>query len=98
MSYEEIESVEIVYDKKNYKLLHNRALMKYLTDTITIESLKEFRTHLSALDTLKKKDRVINTSLAIIDYYLYTRSEEHTSELQSRPHLVCRLLLEKKKK
>src|SRR5690554_7734098 len=26
------------------------------------------------------------------------RSEEHTSELHSRPHLVCRLLLEKKKK
>src|SRR3984885_14284961 len=26
------------------------------------------------------------------------RSEEHTSELQSRPHPVCRLLLEKKKK
>src|SRR2546422_6363169 len=29
---------------------------------------------------------------------LVTRSEEHTSELQSRLHLVCRLLLEKKKK
>src|SRR2546422_7062966 len=28
----------------------------------------------------------------------YVRSEEHTSELQSRLHLVCRLLLEKKKK
>src|SRR5690554_7532182 len=28
---------------------------------------------------------------------LLPRSEEHTSELQSRPHLVCRLLLEKKK-
>src|SRR3989449_2171228 len=28
----------------------------------------------------------------------YSRSEEHTSELQSRLHLVCRLLLEKKKK
>src|SRR6266498_5577952 len=27
----------------------------------------------------------------------WRRSEEHTSELQSRPHLVCRLLLEKKK-
>src|SRR5690554_7594524 len=27
----------------------------------------------------------------------FQRSEEHTSELQSRPHLVCRLLLEKKK-
>src|SRR3989442_2676874 len=29
--------------------------------------------------------------------YRDLRSEEHTSELQSRPHLVCRLLLEKKK-
>src|SRR5437899_6429970 len=28
---------------------------------------------------------------------LYSRSEEHTSELQSLRHLVCRLLLEKKK-
>src|SRR5690554_7295482 len=28
--------------------------------------------------------------------FLLSRSEEHTSELQSRPHLVCRLLLEKK--
>src|SRR2546429_2742791 len=28
---------------------------------------------------------------------ILTRSEEHTSELQSRLHLVCRLLLEKKK-
>src|SRR3989442_3450305 len=27
---------------------------------------------------------------------IIVRSEEHTSELQSRPHLVCRLLLEKK--
>src|SRR5436305_10671133 len=30
--------------------------------------------------------------------HVTARSEEHTSELQSRPHLVCRLLLEKKKK
>src|SRR2546429_5308950 len=29
---------------------------------------------------------------------IWERSEEHTSELQSRLHLVCRLLLEKKKK
>src|SRR5437870_6376986 len=31
-------------------------------------------------------------------YLVFPRSEEHTSELQSRGHLVCRLLLEKKKK
>src|SRR3712207_7250315 len=32
------------------------------------------------------------------DAVMYYRSEEHTSELQSRQYLVCRLLLEKKKK
>src|SRR2546429_7592151 len=31
-----------------------------------------------------------------METYFYHRSEEHTSELQSRLHLVCRLLLEKK--
>src|SRR5690554_5545269 len=36
--------------------------------------------------------------LLILAIFVITKSEEHTSELQSRPHLVCRLLLEKKKK
>src|SRR2546422_4650235 len=36
--------------------------------------------------------------LALVQCELALRSEEHTSELQSRLHLVCRLLLEKKKK
>src|SRR2546422_2800512 len=35
--------------------------------------------------------------LEVIDLRTIVRSEEHTSELQSRLHLVCRLLLEKKK-
>src|SRR5690554_7734867 len=35
-------------------------------------------------------------SLGIVGAAYVFRSEEHTSELQSRPHLVCRLLLEKK--
>src|SRR5690625_6708066 len=39
-----------------------------------------------------------NLSTNIQMQLLFTRSEEHTSELQSRGHLVCRLLLEKKKK
>src|SRR2546429_9725512 len=33
----------------------------------------------------------------VAEYWWIERSEEHTSELQSRLHLVCRLLLEKKK-
>src|SRR5690554_5132603 len=42
----------------------------------------------------------INVALYVVVARVYParlRSEEHTSELQSRPHLVCRLLLEKKK-
>src|SRR2546429_5111301 len=37
-------------------------------------------------------------SICLISAEWKSRSEEHTSELQSRLHLVCRLLLEKKKK
>src|SRR3712207_6998419 len=36
-------------------------------------------------------------TVAVIDLLIVARSEEHTSELQSRQYLVCRLLLEKKK-
>src|SRR3712207_8764047 len=37
-------------------------------------------------------------TLEVNNIFSYSRSEEHTSELQSRQYLVCRLLLEKKKK
>src|SRR2546429_3498091 len=50
-----------------------------------------------AAEQLKKERRYYRGTmhpLAIVA----DRSEEHTSELQSRLHLVCRLLLEKKKK
>src|SRR3712207_8867338 len=36
-------------------------------------------------------------ALGTVGFHLIERSEEHTSELQSRQYLVCRLLLEKKK-
>src|SRR5258708_8132114 len=39
----------------------------------------------------------INISVNIGESQMVPRSEEHTSELQSPDHLVCRLLLEKKK-
>src|SRR2546422_2976257 len=48
---------------------------------------------------LKHKPAGLRTNMFIcFGSALFTRSEEHTSELQSRLHLVCRLLLEKKKK
>src|SRR5689334_23836883 len=37
------------------------------------------------------------TNFALVPIPMFLRSEEHTSELQSQFHLVCRLLLEKKK-
>src|SRR2546422_6811392 len=40
---------------------------------------------------------VVSNSAGSVTSNSATRSEEHTSELQSRLHLVCRLLLEKKK-
>src|SRR3712207_8815223 len=36
------------------------------------------------------------SALCVLVFYAVQRSEEHTSELQSRQYLVCRLLLEKK--
>src|SRR5690554_7757091 len=61
---------------------------------------------LLALNPGLKKEKKLEAHLAVLLTLLVTiglfkpllaaRSEEHTSELQSRPHLVCRLLLEKK--
>src|SRR2546430_3122822 len=42
-------------------------------------------------------DYVAPKASGVRDYFGETRSEEHTSELQSQSNLVCRLLLEKKK-
>src|SRR5690625_385049 len=42
--------------------------------------------------------RLVFESLLVLNDDFEPRSEEHTSELQSRGHLVCRLLLEKKNK
>src|SRR2546422_11761893 len=65
---------------------------------------------LSTADERKRSDREIiaalrprfagkfpGTTYRFVPGGLVARSEEHTSELQSRLHLVCRLLLEKKK-
>src|SRR5690554_7277633 len=67
------------------------------------EIVKEIhRKYFEAGADICKTNTFSGTSVVQADYNLesvvYDRSEEHTSELQSRPHLVCRLLLEKKNK
>src|SRR5690554_7789200 len=51
-----------------------------------------------ASDLANCLDHVNFLVASAVQHQVELRSEEHTSELQSRPHLVCRLLLEKKKK
>src|SRR6266498_4718269 len=45
----------------------------------------------------RREEALLQVCVSMLPRARLTRSEEHTSELQSRPHLVCRLLLEKKK-
>src|SRR2546421_7054486 len=56
-----------------------------------------FRSILEVLDSRPVLDAAALELLGWAAHY-YHRSEEHTSELQSRSDLVCRLLLEKKKR
>src|SRR2546422_7380910 len=53
---------------------------------------------LGELVLVQTRAKDLHGHLAVFILAALVRSEEHTSELQSRLHLVCRLLLEKKKK
>src|SRR3712207_8683771 len=50
-----------------------------------------------AFDVRPSAERVVGANAVLGVEHVVARSEEHTSELQSRQYLVCRLLLEKKK-
>src|SRR5689334_1670448 len=65
-----------------------------------LDEITRFRLNndLLALWRNLKKTVIFVTHSVFESVYLSERSEEHTSELQSQFHLVCRLLLEKKKK
>src|SRR2546422_1054675 len=62
------------------------------------ERLAELVALLELGDVLQKPVRQLSLGERMKCELVASRSEEHTSELQSRLHLVCRLLLEKKKK
>src|SRR5690625_6634884 len=59
--------------------------------------IQVMKDELSVFDANQKLKKQVKDSKRLVADQLL-RSEEHTSELQSRGHLVCRLLLEKKKK
>src|SRR2546425_7817901 len=78
---------EIAERKRRIPEMVEAARQPLLTAQATRDSLKQ------ELDKLTKDRKTCEQDLAAQE-----RSEEHTSELQSLAYLVCRLLLEKKKK
>src|SRR5438067_13576196 len=89
-----------------YTILHFfHSLFFFFNDTATTEiytlSLHDalpIFPYFQSLGLVFGADQNAFTSFEQTTYELALRSEEHTSELQSRFDLVCRLLLEKKKK
>src|SRR5687768_1897970 len=67
-------------------------------NTVCTSQLRQRCASFHAVATSKPSSTSIFTFLSVALMSAQGRSEEHTSELQSRLHLVCRLLLEKKKK
>src|SRR5256886_11434937 len=64
---------------------------RYGNGTLRVTTRQDNQFHGVVKGDLKTTIRALNDALVT------TRSEEHTSELQSQSNLVCRLLLEKKK-
>src|SRR3989442_2630698 len=64
--------------------------------TLFRSPLSQLRVHSGASLDLRRDRKAPRRPSADREPGEQARSEEHTSELQSRPHLVCRLLLEKK--
>src|SRR3712207_7181740 len=74
-------------------------LFRSLTRSITVEApgeVGELKDTINQMITTLAETTRVNTDQDWLKTNL-ARSEEHTSELQSRQYLVCRLLLEKKK-
>src|SRR3712207_9162689 len=67
-----------------------------LHDALPIYDVADAGEHVA--EDVRAEDRLARHHAEVIPHGTSFRSEEHTSELQSRQYLVCRLLLEKKKK
>src|SRR2546427_6876536 len=93
--------------KNTAELSCQQLYMRYLDSTLdgtTPQFLQEIEQRLSGITSVRLTDSVWLSSdelkpvASLLDAFRARRSEEHTSELQSQSNLVCRLLLEKKKK
>src|SRR2546422_2740779 len=80
-------------------LLHRPTGLRVKCQTTRHQALNRLLARRLLLDKIERMQKgYLETERAHTEKIRRQRSEEHTSELQSRLHLVCRLLLEKKKK
>src|SRR2546422_7354653 len=106
-SFQTFQEYAELIDKQNKQLCTLRGLMEFKKGTPVPldevepakEIVKRFATGAMSFGSISKETHeTLAIAMNRIGGKSNTRSEEHTSELQSRLHLVCRLLLEKKKK
>src|SRR5690625_7116338 len=82
-------------------LLTSHPIRQHFAPTVRQVGINKIKAQLQPLDASADSSSTYSLLGCVVDYAARLapqRSEEHTSELQSRGHLVCRLLLEKKKK
>src|SRR3712207_8504934 len=68
---------------------------KYVHNVLGMEHFKQYY-HGKFKKSFSAISKILSKAKFMVDLSVIQRSEEHTSELQSRQYLVCRLLLEKK--
>src|SRR5438874_6514040 len=84
---------DLVFDKLSLVFFFNDTATTEIYTLSLHDALPIFERELGWRPTIPFEEGLADT----VTWYAANRSEEHTSELQSRRDLVCRLLLEKKK-
>src|SRR2546422_193621 len=94
----EIPKKERMCVPMKYEPTSRKKLFIAIRQDSALRMLGEYSLVIARKMGLPPSGSTIGNSALRIRKRLFDRSEEHTSEFQSRLHLVCRLLLEKKKK
>src|SRR5690606_41567931 len=80
-----------------FRSIHSSAKVAYTFSIRSVSSTASSLVACAVCPSCHKNSAVLKNRRVRISQRTTLRSEEHTSELQSRENLVCRLLLEKKK-
>src|SRR5207253_8290124 len=85
-----------IFESQDFKIPQLRNIYEKTAFTVVRPGGQQGQSGNISAFAQKKGFGVLHDGSVSLKEFLAARSEEHTSELQSRGHLVCRLLLEKK--